>query len=376
MSLGAVAIAIGTAACTPPPAALPSCPARQEVQLEPADPVTFSLPRAVSSNGRWILISRAIDGQLVVSVRTAVTGSAPTVVGEMPQSAFTSSPPWASVADDGTSAAFGVAGGPLYRWERGTGAAEAVAAPAVVDPPPGVPSPAHLADLSTDGRRAMWVQGFFVDETAGQPYSWSYVLSVTDIASAAIVLQRPVDLADTSPAMSTGGSTLTTRTDLIDVDSGVMAPLAPAVAQLLDEYPVAPFAPVNSSDNGRFTLFMRIDDGTGGINMVTYVVYDHASGSWSEVARATDLIGVELVADDGAVVYVRGDAPAISILARAADGTRHQVVSTVLNPTYPVIDPRRPLTHHWAMTSSDGRTVLYSAQVPVLGSRLTASRCS
>ncbi|HNG24061.1 MAG TPA: hypothetical protein PLC03_08870, partial [Microthrixaceae bacterium] len=79
------AVLLGAAAaCTPPPEPPPACPARQQVVLEPTDPVAFSLARAVSPNGAHMVLSRVLGSDLVLSLRTVQPGSPSTVVGSLP----------------------------------------------------------------------------------------------------------------------------------------------------------------------------------------------------------------------------------------------------------------------------------------------------
>jgi len=78
--LGVALAGLGATACTPePPPALAVCPARTEVPLEPVDPVHFSLPRAVSPDGEWLVASRVVGTDLTLSLRRTQTAGVLTV---------------------------------------------------------------------------------------------------------------------------------------------------------------------------------------------------------------------------------------------------------------------------------------------------------
>ena len=69
LAFGLTAVLLGAAAaCTAPPEPPPACPARQQVVLEPTDPVAFSLARAVSPNGAHMVLSRVLGSDLVLSL--------------------------------------------------------------------------------------------------------------------------------------------------------------------------------------------------------------------------------------------------------------------------------------------------------------------
>ena len=130
MAVGLTAVLLGAAAaCTPPPEPPPACPARQQVVLEPTDPVAFSLARAVSPNGAHMVLSRVLGSDLVLSLRTVQPGSPSTVVGSLP-TAPTDRRVLVGVDDAGSRVVFGREGraatpadppSVLHRWSASTG---------------------------------------------------------------------------------------------------------------------------------------------------------------------------------------------------------------------------------------------------------------
>lgn len=378
----AAALACGAAAvsCTPPPPSpLPACPARQEVQLEPADPVDFSLPRAVSPEGGWVAASRVVGGDVVVSVRPATAGAPAQTVGSLPYSELSIEPPLVAVTGDASHVLFAVesrAALPtqtpteLFRWDRATGSVTSATPPTAAAPPPGVPYPVNIRALSADGSRAVWTQTFYE-----APSTFRQVLTVTDTVTDAVVSQTSaLPTGAANGTLSSGGRTLTVFVGgqgylVVDIDAATATPLGDAQAAAGAAYPgTSGFTPVTSSDDGRYTVLHRPDDPG---DPPTTVLWDAAASTITLVHRGAPT-EVAAVGDDGSVLFSvpSSTGPERVASLRRVDGTVVPVATAAMSAAWAEGAPARPLA------SDDLRTVVYSEPVPLLGNRLVARRCA
>ncbi len=127
--LGAlVATASIVAGCVPPDGGgggvVPPCPARQKVAVETTDQTDFSIARGVSANGRWLVTSRTVAGELRLSLREIGSVAPPVSVGAT-STESSDDPAAVAVADDGSAVAYQVPPdehGPrrVVRWDRAT----------------------------------------------------------------------------------------------------------------------------------------------------------------------------------------------------------------------------------------------------------------
>jgi hypothetical protein len=365
-------IAALVVACTPPAPTLPSCPARAEVQLEPPDPVNYSLPRAVSPDGTWVALSRSVGDGVVISARRADAGAPSQALGSIPYTDTADQQPRVSVAADGARVLWAgnmfaplpeAPTSPLYRWVRATGVVETVTPPVVASPPPGTAYPVNLRALSADGERAIWSQAFYQVDTGFQ-----HVRTITHTGTDTILSQQQMNdspIATLSTGARTETVTWTGAGDgylVVDLDTLTSTSLAPALEAAQAAYPGGGFRPVISSDDGQFTLLQRPFE-----TPATYVLWDHATEQVSLVAQGPG-IRLDTVDDTGTVVYSVDTGTTIRSVHRAVDGSERTVADAPMLRTWRD-DPMRPLT------SADRRTSFYSEPVPVLGNRLVARRC-
>lgn len=370
---GVVALAGMLAACTPTPTpALPSCPARATVVLEPPNPTAFSLPRAVSPDGTWVALSRVVADEVVISAREAETGAPVQVLGSIPYADTASQQPRVAVAAHGDRVLW--AGNvsaplpdsptsPLYRWVR-AGGLGTVTPPVAASPPAGTPYPVNLRALSADGERAVWVQAFYQGNS-----NFQFVRSITHTGTDEVLTQQVMDDIPYS-TLSTGARTETLTTvypgdeyAVIDLDTLTSTSLTPALAAAQAAFPGGGFQPVISSDDGRWTVLQRPFQAPA-----TYVLWDHVT---EQLSLITQLSGVRIdtVDDSGTVVYSVDTGTTIRSVHRSVDGTERTVADAPMLATW-TDGPIRPLT------SADRRTTVYSEPVPALGNRLVARRCS
>jgi hypothetical protein len=137
VALALAVIALVAAGCMTPPdpggGPVPSCPTRALRTLEQTDQVDFSLVRGLSANGRWVVTSRTVGGELDLTLRDVDSGAA-TPVGTVGVETSDDRVPVA-VSDDGERVAVQVppdVDGPrrLMRWERTSATLAEVAPPA------------------------------------------------------------------------------------------------------------------------------------------------------------------------------------------------------------------------------------------------------
>jgi hypothetical protein len=370
---------VGAAACAPmvppTPVPIPACPVRQSLTLEPPDLVNFSLPRAVSATGDWMVTSRSIASEPVLSLRATQQGSASQLLGTLHRVGRPSTDgPLVSIAQDGSQVLFGYRGNAavdtdtqadLYRWSAATHSTTTVPLPVVATPPVGVAYPVNLYRLSADGQRIFWTQSFYE-----APFTFQHVMTVTDAVTDAVIAQFNAPSVLFESFVSSGGHQITTPTEVINVDTGVATSLAYAKAQILIQLGVGGnFASQDTSDNGKFTVFARQSDGSGG--PAIYLLWNHLAQTLSEIDRGA-LNLPTAVTDDGRVLYTRVTATSRQILVGQIDETPQVIASGTLLPTWP--EKYGPYT--WTKSSVDLRTVLYSQELPLLGYRLTAQRCA
>lgn len=374
VAAGLAVLAAVLVACTPPPApVLPACPARATVYLEPTDPVSFSLPRAVAPDGTWVALSRVVGGDVVISARRADAGAPTQVLGSIPYTETATQQPRVSVAADGARVLWAGtryasvpddATSVLHRWTRATGAVEQVAPPVAADPPGGTPYPVNLRLLSADGERAIWTQAFYQGG-----FDFQFVRSITDTATDAVLAQQVIDepplatpslgaRTETATSVAPGG-----EYTVVDLDTFAATSLTPALAAAQVAFPGGGFQPATSSDDGRWTVLQRPFS-----SPPTYLRWDAATSGVSLIDQGPG-IRIDSVDDTGTVVYSVDDGTTVRSVHQSADGTARVVADAPMLSTWHD-EPVRPLT------SADRRTTVFSEPVPLLGNRLIARRCS
>ena len=380
--VGLVVVALGAAACAPAPApgGLPACPTRQEVQLEPADPVDFSLPRAVSADGEWLVASRVVGGtDMTFALRRTTVGATSTAVGNLPYAQVAGGTLLVSVPDDGSQVVFGTAGTAatetspqttLSRWRAATGTVADLPVPSVAAPPPGVPYPVNAVAVSADGRRVLWTQSF---REGSEPYVWHRVLIVTDAATDAVLSTASIGGAAIGWVTGDGAADLD-GSNLLATSTGAVTDLAPDVAAAQAAFPGPQLQVEGISDDLRFLALGRYDP-TVVPGLLTFLVWDRVAGT-GRVAFQLGTTGqagqpfaeVDAVGPDGSLVITRwssltyladvlGSDPTAGVLTIAGSATE-------LTPRF-----------DWEISTTDGRTVLVSRQ-SVLGQQLVAERCA
>ncbi|MFZ4516763.1 MAG: hypothetical protein ACOYOP_00120 [Microthrixaceae bacterium] len=374
-----LALTGAAAACAPtPPPGPAACPARTEVQLEPPDPVAFSYPRAVSPNGEWTVASRVIGTDLVLSMRPTVAGLSGPTVGSLPYAAVAAGTLLASIPADGSQVVFGLAGtaatptapqGTLRRWRSATGTTADLPVPVLASPPPGVAYPVNAVRLGADGRRVLWTQSF---REGAEPYVWHRVLIVTDAATDAVL--TTASLGGASIGWTTGdAAAFLDGNNLVATATGAVTDLNPAVTAAAAAFPGTQLYLDGVSDDLRYLALRRYDPTTVP-GVFTYIVWDRTSstGRVAYQLPSTGQVGqpllqLDAVTPSGSIVLTRwASPPALAELVEAHPTGTVTVLSsaTVLTPAL-----------SWAVTTTDGRTVLASRR-SVLGQELVAERCS
>lgn len=379
-ALGVAVVGAGAAACTPPqPPTLAACPARTEVQLEPADPVDYSLPRAVSPDGEWLVASRAVGTELALALRRTRVGATSTPVGSLPYDRVAAGTLLVSTPADGSQVVFGTAGTAatedapqttLSRWRSATGAVADLPVPVVASPPPGVPYRMNAFAVSADGRRVLWRQSF---REGPEPYVWHRVLVVTDAATDAVLSTTSLD--SVAPGWITGDGAAALDGDrLFDTATGTVTSLAGDVAAAQAAFPGPPLQVTGISDDLR-QLALRRYDASVAPGVLTFLVWDRTAG--------TGRVGIQLpttgqtgqpqlqldaVTPGGSLLVTQWSSPpnlGDVLEAHPTVGVRTVATSaTRLSPQF-----------SWTVTTSDGRTVLVSRQ-SLLGQQLVAQRCT
>lgn len=377
-----MAVLGAVAACTSPtePPSLPVCPARQQVVLEPTDPVSFSLPRAVSPDGSRVVLSRVVGADLVLSIRTTQAGSASTTVASIPV-APTDRDVLVGVDDAGTRVVFGRAGSAatptdppsvLHRWTATTGTVTDVVAPVVAAPPPGVAYPANIRKISADGRRAIWTQSF---REGPEPYDWHRVVTVTDTATDVVIAQwvsAGSELAAGSWLSSSGHQALDYST-LVTLDSGARTDLSPDVAAARSAFPGPRLGVVAVSDDG-VHLVMQGDDPFGNPGVLTTVLWDRSTGTGVKAPDSTRTYRPRIVAvsnsgDAVQAVPFNGRPELADVGHLTHDGGLVPLGTAALELWPSGYDPV------FAVSTPDLRTVLLTFEMNI-GFTLIAQRCT
>jgi hypothetical protein len=375
------AVAMGTVACAPAPTpgGLPSCPARQEVQLEPADPVNFSFPRAVSADGEWLVASRVVGTDMAFALRRTQGGATSTTVGTLPYAQVVAGRLLVSVPADGSQVVFGTAGTAsldtspqttLRRWRASTGTVADLPVPTVTSPPPGVPYPVNAAAVSADGRRVLWFQEF---REGPEPYVWHRVLVVTDAATDAVVSTASVDGSWTGWVTNDGAAYLDGNR-VVASATGTATDLNPDVAAAQVALPGPQLYVDGISDDLRFLALRRFGSDVGPATW-SYVVWDrvaHTGRVGLQVPTTGQtgqpLFRLDAVAPGGSLVVTQWSSPSYLgdiLLSDPTAGVRFLAQSaSQLTPQF-----------SWVVSTTDGRTVVLSRQGP-LGHELVAERCA
>ncbi len=372
-SLGATA---GAPEPTPTPTA---CPARTEVPLEPADPVHFSIPRAVSTDGEWLVSSRVVGTDLDLALRRTGTSSSSTPVGSLPFASVLAGTLLVSVPTDGSQVVFGTAGAArtedapqttLSRWRAATGSVSDIPVPVVASPPPGVPYPVNAFALSADGRRVLWRQSFL--DSSGPAPVLRHVLVVTDATTDA-VLSTVVD----TPAVgspTSDGSVLLDGDRLVATATGAVTDLAPDVAAAQAAFPGPQLQVSGISDDLRYLALRRYDP-TVVPGVLTHLVWDRTSGT-GRVALQLQTTGQP----GQPQLQFNAVTPSGSLLATRWV-SRHALGEVVeSHPTAGVLTVATEATEltpqfSWMVATPDGRTVVTSRQ-GLFGRQLVAHRCA
>ena len=377
-AVGLALTGAGLTACAPePPPTLAACPDRTEVPLEPPDPVHFSLPRAVSPDGEWLVASRVLGTELNLSLRRTQAAATSTPVGSLPYTQVAAGTLLVSVPADGSQVVFGTAGTAatedapqttLSRWRSASGTVSDLPVPVVASPPPGVPHPMNARALSADGRRVLWSQYF---REGPEPYVWHQVLVVADAATDAVLSS----VADTPAvgALTNDGSSLLDGDHLVATATGAVTELASDVAAAQAAFP-GPQLQVNGiSDDLRYLALRRYDP-TVVPGVLTYLVWDRSTdtGRIALQLQTTAQIGQPLI-------HVNAVTPAGSLIATRWSSPPDLGTVLEAHPTAGVLTVAEWAAalvpqFSWMVGTTDGRTVVVSRQ-SVFGRQLIAERC-
>jgi len=378
--LGVALVGAGATACAPEPPKAPAvCPARTEVPLEPADAVNFSLPRAVSPDGEWLVASRVAGTDLTLSLRRIQTAGSRTPVGSLPYAQVAAGTLLVSVPADGSQVVFGTAGTAatedapqttLSRWRAATGAVSDLPVPVVASPPPGVPYPMSATALSSDGARVLWRQSF---REGSDPYVWHRVLVVTDATTDAVLSTASID--NTGPGWIIGdGAAALDGNSLVATTTGAVTDLDDDVAPAQAAFP-GPQLRVNGiSDDLRHLALSRYDASVVP-GVLTYLSWDRTTGTGRVALRVLTTgqagqpqVQLNAVTPGGSLLATQWTSPANQgevVESHPTAGVRRVASSaTRLAPQF-----------SWMVSTSDGRTVVTSDQ-SLFGRRLVAQRCA
>lgn len=374
----ALAGSIATACVPEPPPTPAACPSRSEVLLEPADPANFSLPRAVSPDGEWLVASRVIGASLDLSLRRTRAAGSSMPVGSLPYAQVAAGTLLVSVPADGSQVVFGTAGTAatedaaqttLSRWRVATGTVSDLPVPVVASPPPGLPYPMNAFAVSADGQRVLWRQSF---REGPEPYVWHQVLVVTDATTDAVLSTASVD---TGLGWITGDGAAALDADrLVTTATGAVTDLAGDVDLAQAAFPGPQLQVQGISDDLRY-LAMRRYDASVAPGVLTFLVWDRTAGTGRVALQlsTTGQVGqpwiqLNAVTSGGSLLATRSSLPlslADVLEAHPAAGVLTVTSSaTVLTPQY-----------SFAVTTSDGRTVVSSRQ-SLFGQQLVAQRCA
>ncbi len=381
LAFGLTAVLLGAAAaCTAPPEPPPACPARQQVVLEPTDPVAFSLARAVSPNGAHMVLSRVLGSDLVLSLRSVQPGSPSTVVGSMP-AAPTDRNVLVGVDDAGSRVVFGREGtaatpadppSVLHRWTASTGSVTDIAAPTVAAPPPGVAYPPNARAISADGRRIVWTQSF---REGPEPYIWHLVVTVTDAGTDAVTAQWESSgwVLYAGTWVSSGGHQTLDAETMVSLDTGQRTDLGPDVAAARAAFPGPGLGAVAVSDDG-VHLVLQGRDSFGNPGVLTTVLWDRSTGTGVKAPDSTRTYRPEIVgvSNSGEAVQAvpfnnRRDLADVGVLT--LDG-RLIPIGTAALQVWPA-----GYSSVYAVSTPDLRTVLLTFEMNI-GYTLVAQRCS
>jgi hypothetical protein len=377
--LGIALVGAGATACAPEtPSPLAACPARTEVPLEPPDPVDYSLPRAVSPDGEWLVASRAVGTELALSLRRTGSDSTSTAVGSLPYAQAATGTLLVSVPADGSQVVFGTAGTAatedapqttLRRWRASSGTVSDLPVPVIASPPPGVPYPINAFAVSADGQRVLWRQSF---REGPEPYVWHRVLVVTDASTDAVLSAATTDVI--APSWVTGdGAAGLAGSQLVDTATGVVTDLSGEVAAAQAAFPGTQLQVSGISDDLRHLALRRYDP-TVVPGLWTYISWDRDSGT-GRVALQLPTTGqpgqpsllLSTVAPGGSLLLTRWSSPPdLGDIVEAHPTAGVLTVasaSTLLTPQF-----------SWMVATSDGRTVVTSRQ-SLFGQQLVAQRC-
>lgn len=367
-----------TTACAPVPSPPAVCPGRTEVPLEPADPVHYSLPRAVSPDGGWLVTSRVSGAGMDLSLRRTLTDGTSTPVGSLPYAQVASGTLLVSVPADGSQVVFGTAGTAatedapqttLRRWGSDTGAVSDIPVPVIASPPPGVAYPVNAFAVSADGQRVLWQQSY---REGPEPYVWHRVLIVTDAATDAVLSASTTD-AFAPGWITDDGATGLDGNQLVDTATGVVTDLSGVVAAAQAAFPGTQLQVGGISDDLRHLALRRYDP-TVVPGLWTYLAWDMVTGT-GRVALQLPTTGqagqpqllLNAVTVGGSLLFTQWSSPpnlAEVVESHPTAGIRSLVTSaTQLTPQY-----------SWLVTTSDARTVVISRQT-IVGPQLVAERC-
>lgn len=378
--LGVTLAGAGATACVPEqPPTLAPCPTRTEVPLEPTDPVHYSLPRALSPDGEWLVASRVVGADLALWLRPTGTASSSTPVGSLPYTQVAAGTLLVSAPPGGSQVVFGLAGTAategapqttLHRWRAATGAVSDLPVPVVASPPPGVPYPMNAFALSADGLRVLWRQSF---REGPEPHVWHHVLVVTDATTDAVLSTASSDVV--APGWITGdGAAGLDGDQLVATATGAVTDLAGDVAAAQAAFPGPQLQVAGISDDLRH-LALRRYDASVVPGELTYLSWDRATGT-GRVALHVPTTGqtgqpqlqLNAVTPGGSLLVTQWSAPpglGDVLEAHPTDGVRTVASSaTRLTPQF-----------SWTVTTTDGRTVVTSRQ-DLLGQQLVAHRCT
>jgi hypothetical protein len=378
--LGVALAWVGATACVPDaPPTVATCPTRTEVPLEPADPVNYSLPRAVSPDGQWLVASRVEGTDLVLSLRRTQKASASTPVGSLPYTQVAAGTLLVSVPADGSQVVFGTAGTAftedapqttLSRWSAATGSVSDLPVPVVASPPPGIPYPMNAVALSADGRRVLWRQSFL---EGPEPFVFHSVLVVTDASSDAVLSTASTDTGFLGWVTGDGAAALDGNR-LVATATGVVTDLAGDVVAAQAAFPGPQLQVQGISDDLRY-LALRSYDASVAPGVLTYLLWDRTAGTGRVALQllTTGQAGqpwlqLNAVTPGGSLLATRWSPPLTLgdvLESHPTAGVRAvATAATQLSPQF-----------SWTVTTTDGRTVVISGQ-SLLGQQLVAQRCT
>lgn len=241
--------ALALPACgTPPPGGGAAvCSGPTEV-LETGSWSVYSVPRAISPSGQWLVTTRSVGVGFEVTLRGPSPTSPGSVIATIPEADYLQF----AVSDDGEVVVevnnSNVFTDRLHRIDQSTGELVPLPAPDFPLPPGALSQLVGPRLIAPGGERALWSQGVRVPQPPGSGYGISHIL---DVDSAEVLWSGTMHQQVFSPSLThlLQDNAATSQREIVEVDTGEFRSLAAAY----DALPGAgPFA---ISDNGRYVVF-------------------------------------------------------------------------------------------------------------------------